>query len=87
MNVTCARTDDLSARINESTTFALAAIDAFAAKYPNECGGLGDITCRLGKVLNTIDAGYSYQKIVQMYLPKDTSAASLNVTTNETVNE
>lgn len=57
-------------------------MDAFARKYPDECGGPLDITCRLGKMMDAVDARYPYQKIVQMYLPKDSSA----VETNEIVN-
>lgn len=74
--------DDLSARINETTTFALAAMDAFARKYPDECGGPLDITCRLGKMMDAVDARYPYQKIVQMYLPRDSSAVDTNKIVN-----
>lgn len=69
-------TDDLNARINETTTFALTAMDAFARKYPDECAGPTDILCRLGKVMDAVDERYPYKMIVAMYLPKNDEIAS-----------
>lgn len=44
------------------TTFALTAMEAFTKKYPDSCASPIDVTCRLGKMMDAVDAKYPYKK-------------------------
>lgn len=55
-------TDDLKSRIDESTKFAVTAMNAFKRKYPDSCLGPMDLSCKFGKMFDTIDDKYSYER-------------------------
>ncbi|KAJ6638359.1 hypothetical protein Bhyg_11094 [Pseudolycoriella hygida] len=60
---------DLKSRIDETTKFAVTAMTAFKRKYPDSCLGPMDLSCKFGKMFDTIDDKYSYESILRLYLP------------------
>ncbi|XP_037027791.1 uncharacterized protein LOC119068337 [Bradysia coprophila] len=60
---------DLKTRIDETTKFAVTAVNAFKRKYPDSCLGPMDLSCKFGKMFDTIDDKYSYESILRLYLP------------------
>lgn len=62
MCISFSRSDDLKSRIDESTKFAVTAVNAFKRKYPDSCLGPMDLSCKFGKMFDTIDDKYSYER-------------------------
>lgn len=56
------RSDDLKSRLDETTKFAVTAMNAFKRKYPESCLGPMDLSCKFGKMFDAIDDKYSYER-------------------------
>uniref|UniRef100_A0A1B0CS33 Uncharacterized protein n=1 Tax=Lutzomyia longipalpis TaxID=7200 RepID=A0A1B0CS33_LUTLO len=58
-----------NARINELTSFVLSSIDAFTRKEVKCPQNSGEMSCRLNRMLTTIDSKYPLKRIFRYYKP------------------